>query len=129
MPRMRAASAHNRAICALLLALLLAVRSLAPLGFMPAFEHGSIAIVACPDADVASSTMAMHHHHSGGHESTHQPCPYASVSAPGLLGSDFSAPLAIVLFGAALLIWRTSKLVANENLRTRPPARAPPFPA
>ena len=129
MPRMRIVSAHARALCALVLALLLAVRSLTPAGFMPAFEHGSLAIIICPDADGAPAPMAAHHHHSGDHQSTHQQCPYASASAPGLLGSDYAALLGIVIFGAALLLWRTSSFSPREYSRARPPARGPPLPA
>jgi hypothetical protein len=113
------------------LALLLAVRSLAPAGFMPAFEHGSLAIVACPDADGGAVPMAVHHHHHhpSDHQSAHQPCPYASASAPGLLGSDFGALFGSVIFAIALLPWRASPSSAHENLRARPPATGPPFPA
>ena len=126
---MRSASVHSRALWAFVFALLLAVRSLAPAGFMPAFDHGSLAIVACPDADGGATPMAAHHHHSGDHQSTHQPCPYASASAPGLLGSDYATLLGILLFGAAILLWRTSPFSPREHPRARPPARGPPLPA
>jgi hypothetical protein len=112
------------------LALLLAVRSLAPAGFMPAFEHGSLAIVGCPDADGGVAPMAAHHHHRpSDHQSAHQQCPYASASAPGLLGSDFGALFGSFIFAIALLPWRASPSSAHENLRARPPATGPPFPA
>ena len=60
MTRIGTAPALTRSICAALLALMMAVRLLAPAGFMPSFEHGAVTIVACPDAD-AGGAMAAHH--------------------------------------------------------------------
>jgi hypothetical protein len=126
---MRSVSAQTRTLCALLLALLLAVRSLAPAGFMPAFEHGSLSIIVCPDADGGATPMAAHHHHSGDHQSTHQQCPYASASAPGLLGFDYSGLFEVFGFAAALLLGAAFLVAARSYSRARPPARAPPLPA
>ena len=126
---MRTASVHSRALCALVLALLLAVSSLAPAGFMPAYEHGSVMIVPCPDADVSAAPMAAHHHHSGDHHSAHQPCPYASASGPGLNGFDYGPLIGLVIFAAALLLRQTLLFAQRGYARARPPARGPPFPA
>jgi hypothetical protein len=118
-----------RAICAALLALLLAVRLLAPAGFMPAFEHGSVTIVACPDAGpVAEPAPAMHHHH-GDPKHEHQPCPYAAASSLGAVGGDFAAIVDVLIVAAALLLGRSFIFLERANSRERPPTRAPPIPA
>jgi len=114
---------------AVLFALLLAVLSLAPFGFMPAFDHGRVTIVACPDLDAPLVTPAGHHHHSGHHNFAHQPCPYAAASALGALGNDVVPILAVLLFGAVLVVGRAFLFVERQGRRQRPPSRAPPFPA
>ncbi len=105
-------------------ALLLALRSLAPPGFMPAFDHGAVTIAACPDAAPVGS---MHMHHHGDHQSSHQPCPYASASAVGALGADWTPLLAAAFFAVALLLGRTFLFVERQGRRHRPPSRAPPI--
>jgi hypothetical protein len=101
------------------------VRSLAPAGFMPAFDHGSVTIVACPDASTGRHAMSMHHH--GDHKGLHQPCPYASASALGALGADWPPLLAAAFFAVALLLGRSFMFVERQGRRARPPTRAPPI--
>ena len=120
---MRGAPTSVRLAAAALLALLLALRSLAPAGFMPAFENGAVIIVACPDAGPAT---AHHHHRSGDRKSQHQPCPYAAASA---LGPDWPPLLPAVFFAAALLLGRTFLFAERHSRRERPPLRGPPIPA
>ncbi|HEX6783556.1 MAG TPA: DUF2946 family protein [Sphingomicrobium sp.] len=127
MPAMRSAPALTRAAWAVLLALLLAVRSLAPAGFMPAFDRGQVTIIACPDAGPIAPPMAGHHHHSGHDQSTHQQCPYASASPLGTVGFDFGALLEIVLLAGAILGGTALRLERNIR-QLRPPARGPPLP-
>jgi len=126
---MRTAPAFTRTICAALLALLLAVRLLAPAGFMPAFERGAVTIVACPDADAGFQPVASVHHHHGNSKQEHQPCPYAAASSAGALGSNLTALVGVLIFGAALLLGRSFFFIECHNLRQRPPTRAPPIPA
>lgn len=127
MIRMSAASSPIRFAWAALFALLLAVRSLAPAGFMPAFDHGAVTIVACPDAPVVP---AMHHHHPGDHKgSNHEPCPYASASSLGALGVDFAPLVGVILVAVALLLGRTFLFVERQSRRERPPAIGPPLSA
>jgi hypothetical protein len=110
----------------MLFALLLAVRSLAPAGFMPAFDHGAVRIVACPDA----APVMGHHHHSTDHGALHQPCPYAAASSVGALGPDWPPLLlAVVFFAVALLLGRTFLFVERHARHERPPAIGPPVPA
>lgn len=124
---MRHAPALTRTICAALLALLMAVRLLAPAGFMPSFDRGAVTIVACPDADTASVPMAAHH--EGHAKKFHQPCPYASASGLGAL-ADALLPLAGVLVVAtALLLGRSFLFLERSRANERPPLRGPPIPA
>ncbi|WP_458388279.1 DUF2946 family protein [Sphingomonas sp. F9_3S_D5_B_2] len=117
-------SCPKRLVWAALFAMLLAIRSLAPAGFMPAFDKGAITIVACPDAG-SGATAPMQSH--GGHKSLHQSCPYASVSTYGALGplAAFSLPaaeFALVLFVAGALL-----LIDRGERASRPPVRGPPI--
>lgn len=126
MVRMRAAPSPIRFAWATLFALLLALRSLAPAGFMPAFDHGSVTIVLCPDAGLV---QGMHHHHPGDHKSSHDPCPYASVSSLGALGVDFAPIIAVILLAVALLLGRTFLFLESQSRRDRPTATGPPLSA
>lgn len=126
MVRMRTASNSIRFFAAALLALLLALRCLAPAGFMPAFDRGAVMIVACPDASTAPM-MPMHGH--GDHKGMHQPCPYASVSALGALGPDLAPLLAGILFSLLLLADGRFLLLERQERGKRPPATGPPIPA
>ena len=123
MIRMREAPLSIRLAAAALLALLLAVRSLAPAGFMPSFDRGSITIVACPDAAPHAK-----HHGSKEHKKQHQPCPYASASTLAATGPDWAPPLAVIFFTVALLLGRTFVFVERNAARERPPSRGPPIP-
>lgn len=124
---MRNARILTRSICAALLALLLAVRLLAPAGFMPSFDHGAVTIVACPDADGGVVPMAAHH---GGHsKKLHQPCPYASASGMGALAPDLPLLLGVLAFAVALLLGRTFVFLERHRAHERPPLRGPPIPA
>ena len=108
------------------LAALLALRSLAPAGFMPAFENGAVTIVICADA----AAVAGHdHHRSGDEHGQHQRCPYAAASALGALGPDWPPLLTPLFFAVALLLGRTFLFVERHSRRERPPLRGPPIPA
>jgi len=124
---MRNAPILTRSICAALLALLLAVRLLAPAGFMPSFDRGAVTIIACPDADSGAGPMAAHH---GGHsKKLHQPCPYASTSAMGALAPDLPLLLGVLAFAVALLLGRTFVFLERHRAHERPPLRGRPIPA
>ena len=125
---MRAASHPVRLAWAAIFALLLAVRLLAPAGFMPAFDHGSVTIIACPDAD-SLVPATHHHHHPVDHSASHHPCPYASASGLGALGPDW-APLHLgTLFAAAILVGRAFLFIDRQMDWERPFAIGPPVPA
>jgi hypothetical protein len=125
MASLRTATIPTRAIWAALLALVLALRLLTPAGFMPAFEHGSVAIVVCPDADPAPAPM----HHHGDHKNLHQSCPYAAASALGTFGADAPLLAATLEVGPALLLGRIFQFLEKSRSHERPPLRGPPLPA
>jgi hypothetical protein len=124
---MRTAPALTRAICAALLALLLAVRMLAPAGFMPSFDHGAVTIVACPDADGGSTPMPAHH--DGHSKKLHQPCPYAAASGLGSLAPDLPLLPGALILAVAVLLGRTFLFLERHLAHERPPLRGPPIPA
>lgn len=124
---MRNAPVLTRTISATLLALLLAVRLLAPAGFMPSFERGAVTIVACPDADGGAAPMSAHH--DGHSKKLHQPCPYASASGLGSLAPDLPPLVGALVLAAALLLGRTFLFLERHRTGERPPLRGPPIPA
>ena len=127
MPQMRSAAPTIRTICAALLALILAVRMLSPAGFMPAFDHGAVTIVACPDYEPAAAPMAHHHGHQGA-KHDHQPCPYAAAAGAGT-ASDLFAFAAVLFFAAALLFSPNYDFSETRRRHERPPLRGPPVTA
>jgi hypothetical protein len=119
----RSASALTRLGWALALAILLALRLLAPAGFMPAFNNGAVTIVACPDA----ALQPVQNHHLADHKSAHQPCPYAAASALGGLVESSVAIAALFVFAIIFSLRPTSQAVLAARLRERPPLRGPPI--
>lgn len=122
----RTAHALARAVCGALFATMLALRLLTPAGFMPAFDHGSVAIVTCPDAGPAPVLASHHHGHS---KSVHQPCPYASASGLGALAAEFASLVGVLILAGALLLGRSFLFMERDRAHERPPLRGPPLPA
>ena len=122
---MASAPAMKRALCATLLALLLAVRSLSPAGFMPSFEQGRLAIVTCPDA----SPMPMAGYSHGDHDKARQQCPYVAASSLGALGASFGSLLEAPVLGDTLRRGVPQTEAPTLDRRLRPPTRAPPLSA
>jgi hypothetical protein len=121
---MGAAPRHLRLASALALALLLALRSLAPAGFMPAFDHGMLTIVVCPDAGV-QPPAAMHHGHD--RKALHEHCPYAAASGLAAVAALWTTAVIVGPFAAVLLLGRTVLFVERQGRRNRPPAIGPPL--
>jgi hypothetical protein len=119
--------AFSRFWLALLLALLLGLRLLAPAGFMPAFDRGTVTIVACPDASVP--VVPRHHHHPASHKNIHQPCPYAAASALGAVTGEWAPLIALLAFAAVLLLGNPHVFIERRRTNERPHPRGPPFPA
>ena len=125
---LRSAATTERSLWATLLVFALALRLLAPAGFMPAFEHGAVTIVACPDWDNGAPASPTHQHH-GGSKTLHRPCPYAAASGLGGVTAAFGSLLRLLILAPALLLGRTFLFLERHSARERPPTRAPPFPA
>lgn len=126
---MRAARTPAHFAWALLLALLLALRSLAPAGFMPWFEHGAVTIAICPDGGAVSTSVAANDHRPGERHGAHQHCPYAAASSLGATVPATMAIIATLFFALALLLGREFVSVERRTVRERPPLRGPPVPA
>jgi hypothetical protein len=120
----RAAPTSHRATLAVLMALAMALRLLSPVGFMPAFDHGAVTIVPCPDAAPAGIAM-MHHHH--GDKAHPQPCPYAAGSAAGPLPWIASAALPSAPMAAEQPAATLAENAPAAQDRERPPATGPPL--
>ena len=129
MVPMRASSRPLRFAWATIFALLLAIRLLAPAGFMPAFDHGSVTIIACPDADSSVPAIHHHHHHPLDHAALHHPCPYASASGLGALGPDWTPPGRVAPFAAALVVGSAFLFIERRRDGERPFAIGPPVSA
>jgi len=116
-----------RYLWALLFALMLSLRLVGSAGYMPTIDHGSVAIVACPDAELNAplALPAMHHH--GHMQHAHSICPYAAAAALGAADVGFVAFAAILLVGIALQIGRAFASLAAQRNRERPPAIGPPL--
>jgi hypothetical protein len=129
---LRTASISARSLITLLLALALALRLVGSAGYMPAFDHGSLTIIICPDADENAPLAigAAHQHHHGKTRHQHNICPYAAASALGAIASDFLPLAALVALGLPMLLRERGFLFARRIIRhERPPLRGPPLPA
>ena len=121
---MMRSSALNRSVVAVLFALMLAMRLLSPAGFMPAFDHGSISIIVCPDAGLAPAPMTQHHDH--GDAKLQQHCPYAAGGSPAT-ASEIALVVAALLAAAALQLGgRELGFLHFSRPHERPPLRGPP---
>ncbi len=115
-----------RAALTILFGALLALRLLSPPGFMPSFDHGSVAIVVCPDASGASTPMALHHHHHGDAK-LQQHCPYAAGGSPAA-AAELPLIAAMLLVTAALEpAGKSFAFLDFRRFRDRPPLRGPPL--
>ena len=141
--RLRRPPLPARLLLAAVLALCLGVRLLTPLGFMPSFADGSLAIVECPMADgapieaampdmagmdMAAMAMPADHRHDDG-KGFHQTCPYAEAASLAGLESGAAFIVLLTLFAALAPRARALLAIARRATRERPPAQAPPVPA
>lgn len=129
MIRMRAAAHPVRSAWALLFALMLSLRLLGSAGYMPALDHGSLALVACPDAELNAPFALPGMHHHGHMQHGRSICPYAAAAALGATENPFVPLIAILLVGMAVLLGRRFTFIQRQNGRDRPPAIGPPLPA
>ena len=124
MLEVRTKGAGIRSVWALALALVLALRLVTPAGFMPAVEHGRLAIVVCDDGAAAPA-----HHHHGKTAKHREPCPYTSLSSFGAAGAGFASDLVLPPATASLPPSIARASFAGRRSHERPPPRGPPNPA
>lgn len=129
MIRMRAAAHPVRSAWALLFALMLSLRLIGSAGFMPALDHGSLTLIACPDAELSAPLVLPTMHHHGHAQHAHSICPYAAAAALGATDVGIVPPVVALAVGIALLLGRTFAFVERHNRRERPPAIGPPLSA
>jgi hypothetical protein len=115
-----------RVLTAALLAMLLATRLLSPVGFMPAFDHGAVTIVACPDYQ-QTSPASPHHHGKGKASDSHQHCPYAAGSGLGAIPVFVVLAVLAVVYAAIAQNARPDRFVEHRRSGERPPLRGPPL--
>lgn len=126
MSRMRAAANPFRCAWALLFALMLSLRLLGSAGYMPALDHGSLTLIACPDAELNALLAMGSMHHHGHMQHDHNLCPYAAAAALGATDVTFTPLIAVLLVGMALLLGRAFALLERQSRRELPPAIGPP---
>lgn len=129
MTRRAGTSSANRTCWAVALGLLLAMRLLTPVGFMPAWSGGQLQIVVCDDSGTQVGAASHHEHGKKDEKKLRHSCPYAAASAESFLWSPTPSVdrpqdvAAIAPISAAL-----ADLPAKRKIE-RPPSRAPPVPA
>jgi hypothetical protein len=106
-----------------LIALTLAIRLITPAGFMPVFEHGAVAIVACPDFGPAPNAPGTHQHGGAKHGSS---CPYAAAAPFGAFGGAAGLALETIVFALVPEPHRSSSFLIRDGSHDRPPLRGPP---
>jgi len=113
----------------------LALRLAVPAGFMPALDHGRLALTPC--TGLASSVaiippattgpLAGTTHHEQGNDQARGSCAFADLSLPAL-GSTAPAALATaIVFPAFTKLFLRSERPDVAALRLRPPLRGPPL--
>lgn len=126
MTGLRTASLATRAALTALLVLLLGLRALGSVGFMPTVEHGRLALIVCPGGEWAEAAAAMPRmdHHSPAHQ--HQTCPYAEAGAiPFAAGPAPIVPMPLLAF-LLLGVFALASFAAGSQLE-RPRQTGPPI--
>lgn len=121
---------RHRALAALALAFMLAVRLLMPSGFMLAPEAKVLTVVICTgvvgDHQTAQLVIPQDKHEAGHEAGKSDPCPYSALSMASTAGAHgplLAAALAFILtlgFVAIVAIQR------KKAAHLRPPSRGPP---
>jgi len=108
------------------LALLLALRALVPVGFMASATESGIQLVFCDAGAMAADVGGhhAHHHHAGG--TTDPGCPYAQSSGPAPLPSlpVLATDLRVVRLASPV---ESSAVVAHQGPIREQSPRGPPF--
>lgn len=126
---MRNAASLHRSTCAIVFAVLLALRTLGSVGYMPQLDHGRLTVMLCPDGEWASpaAPMAGMDRHQGSSHDQRQ-CPYAAAAAiPFAAGSTPVVPVPLLTFALFGLVVGECLLVRSRF--ERPKQTGPPIPA
>jgi hypothetical protein len=122
---MNSASALRRQTVTVLLALILAMRLLTPVGFMPTFDGGKLTIAECPgDAPIPMPDMPGMRHD---HRNSCQSCPHATASGGGLVEAQPFAVASDFLPDAPLLGGPSALPPGRSSDHDWPPSIGPPL--
>ena len=106
-------------------ALMLALRMLTPVGFMPVVDGGGLSLSVCPDAGPMRAAPMHHHHGKAPKAAPHQPCPYAAAAQP-FVAADAPALLDVAALPPIAIRPIPVRALAASQFFPRPPSRAPP---
>jgi hypothetical protein len=115
-----------------IIALALLMRMLVPVGFMPEVSAGKITVALCTGHGPAVIEMALPgsgHHDQGKSAKPDMPCPFGSISFPGLTGADPTLLAIAIAFIMALSLRPVAAARVAEAPHLRPPLRGPPLTA
>jgi hypothetical protein len=121
----RPSTAIGRTCWGLLLGLVLALRLLVPAGYMPAWDKGQPAIVACADFAVSTNGHGDPDHDNGRDE---QPCAYALAAAMAVDRFPLLAEGQVEFDITVDADWTSSTPSIGQGLAAPPPpSRGPPL--
>jgi hypothetical protein len=122
----------HRALALFLVLVALLARLMAPAGFMPTMQDGTITISICTGNGPATMPLALPgtddktDHGGSPHQGEDHPCPFGSLAGHALGGADpVILAAALLLAFAAALFFRAPVLLTNPAY-VRPPLRGPP---
>ena len=119
----------------LVLVLILAMRLIAPAGFMPDGSESRFAISICHAGGASAPVATLHIAPTDqkGHDTPrkgaaadHQPCGYAAAASLGLIGGDPPTFVPATARAAAFIPVGRWTAPLRQRLRERPPLRGPP---
>lgn len=115
----------------------LALRLAVPAGFMPALDHGRVALMLCPgsgptmaaapSSGAGESMPGMPHHEQDGAQ-VQASCAFADLSLSMLGGGGPLALAAAIAFFIFAGLFLSAAPPSRPALRLRPPLRGPPLP-
>lgn len=124
---MRTAPNQFRAVWAMMLALVLAMRLVTPAGFMPSFNQGRLTVVECPGSGPMPMMPMSGMDHS--QKKVCQSCPHATATGAGLVDGQPLLLAATTFATVSHSIASAFALSLRRGQHERPPAIGPPIPA
>ncbi|UZK68709.1 hypothetical protein OKW76_11740 [Sphingomonas sp. S1-29] len=127
-PLRRLVSRH-RALAALLLAAVLAMKMLVPAGYMTNVSGTTITVAVCNGSGPMTITIPMEQGHDEADRGDDaMPCAFAGVPGAMLAATDPVLLLGAILFVLALGLSRSRIVLPRAAPYLRPPLRGPPAP-